>query len=65
MTPRYRLREAREVRELTQGDLARMADLHTPTSALFEDDSFRPSPSGTTKLATALGITPEELTDSR
>jgi hypothetical protein len=45
--------------------LARVADFHTPTSALFEDGSFRPSASGTAKSAAALGVTPEGLTDSR
>ncbi len=51
----------RENRALSQRDLAKIACLNTATICRIETGQHRPQPGTIRKIATALGVRPEEL----
>jgi transcriptional regulator with XRE-family HTH domain len=58
---RTRLREFREARAMSQGDLARKAGFHLMTIARLEAGYGQPNRQALGKLAAALGVTVEQL----
>jgi len=58
-----RLREIRQRKALSQQDLAERAGVGEATICRIEQGRVRPRPSTLRKLAAALGIAPEELTE--
>jgi len=55
------IRRLRELRALSQRDLATQAKLSVTTVNRIEIGKRKPMPSTVRKLAAALGVTPEEL----
>jgi transcriptional regulator with XRE-family HTH domain len=60
-----RLKELRERAALSQEDLARKSDVSRTTIARLEAGERPARPSTRRKLAEALGVLPEELTNSQ
>jgi transcriptional regulator with XRE-family HTH domain len=58
---RQRLRAARELRGMSQGDLAEKAKMPPSSIAHFESGSRKPSFDTLRRLATALGVTTDYL----
>lgn len=56
-----RLREVRERRALSQGELAALAGVNRNTVLFAEACRIEPQPRTVRKLATALGVEPHEL----
>jgi len=55
------LRRLRELRALSQRELAALANLSVTTVNRIENGQHKPMPRTVRKLAEALGVTPEEL----
>lgn len=55
------IRRFRELRALSQRDLAALAKLSVTTVNRIESGQHKPMPRTVRKLAEALGVTPEEL----
>jgi len=58
-----RLRQIRQRKALSQQDLAQRAGVGEATISRIEQGRVRPRPSTLRKLAAALGVAPEELTE--
>jgi transcriptional regulator with XRE-family HTH domain len=60
---RYRIREARENKVLSQVDLAEASGVSRTTIIEIEQGKVTPRPATVRRLAKALGVPPEELID--
>jgi len=57
----FKLREIRKLRGMTQGELAKAAQIHRVTIAKYEAGQCMPSFDRAERIANALGVPVEEL----
>ena len=61
----YKLREIRKAKKMTQGELSRISGIHRVTIAKYENGRMCPTLDNAIKLATALGVTVDDLIDNK